>query len=251
MSSEHERRYTEKEVGQILRRAAKRQAASDGSLPGNGMTLAELQRVAGEVNISPDQIAAAAAELDAPSSGSKWLGVLPARQLERVVDGEMDELDWERTVSELRSAFGKRGDAERLGATYEWRAQFESTSNVDVSVTPRDGKTRITLRVDYAQGIMMGWMAGLVGTGTVGLVVGKILYRAHADVIAIVFGAVLPILMGAVGAWAATRIWNGMNAVKLNGILDRVSSRVSTKSPSAIGAEAQPDSIEESHHVQA
>jgi hypothetical protein len=204
--------------------------------------------VAGEVNISPEHIAAAAAELDATRAGSRWLGASPARQIERIIDGEVDDLAWERIVSELRAAYGKRGESERIGATYEWSASFESGTRIDVSATTTNGKTRITLRADNGQGVMAGWMAGLVAGGMLALVLGKSLYKVHADLLAIVIAVLVPLLIGVVGSWLALRAWDQVTMRRLQRTLDRVAGRIPRATEVPV---LQTVTAPEERHVQA
>jgi hypothetical protein len=249
-SSGGERRYSEKETGEILRRAAERQAATYDGDPDKGLTLAEIQRVAGEVNISPDLIAAAAAEMDRPREPS-WFYVPSARQFERVIDGELDEVGWEAVVAELRTAFAKPGEMSRFGSSYEWRVSSESGSSALVTATPRDGQTTIKLMVDQGQPVAMTWMIPFIGTVVVGGVLGKFLYRGGMDlgwVLLLVFAILVAI---SAATLLATRWWDAANQKRLDWVMDRVADRGTALTTRASAPLAQTAPTDEQRHVQA
>ena len=62
------RRYSEKEAGTILRKAAEMQRAEPTATDPSGFSLAELEEVAREAGIDPAVVRSAAAELDVPAA---------------------------------------------------------------------------------------------------------------------------------------------------------------------------------------
>ena len=66
------RRYSEKEIGLILRRATEFQRSEPSAADPTGLTLAELQEVASEVGIDPAYLRRAAAELETGSGSGPW-----------------------------------------------------------------------------------------------------------------------------------------------------------------------------------
>jgi hypothetical protein len=141
-----DRRYDDKEVGEILKAAAEMQSGLiDSSAPG-GMTLTELQRVAGELGIDPEHIGRAARELGTspkPSSRYKSDSLL----IERTVDGELSDETWDELVTELRRFAGKPGKSEKAGNSREWTGKAGAGS-VMLSATTRRGRTRLKLLAD-------------------------------------------------------------------------------------------------------
>ena len=122
----HERRYGEDEIRQVFARAAEAAEEERASLPSRvdgGLTLGELQAVGLEVGLSPERVAAAAAELDAP------LRAVPRRKLlgipisaGRVVDlpRELTDREWQFLVAELRATFDAKGEVKAEGGIREW-----------------------------------------------------------------------------------------------------------------------------------
>ena len=65
-----ERLYTEKEISTILKRSGERQIAQ-GQKETVGLSLLEIQQIAGEVGLDPAIVASVAAELDFTSNSEK------------------------------------------------------------------------------------------------------------------------------------------------------------------------------------
>ena len=59
-----ERRYTDRDVALILRRAAEIDKKSTPDAPVRGLSVGELQEIAGEVGIDPEAVTRAAAEFE-------------------------------------------------------------------------------------------------------------------------------------------------------------------------------------------
>jgi hypothetical protein len=130
-----ERRYGDDEVREIFSLATTG-GTRDRSLPADsdGLTLAEMQRIAQEVGIDPSRVALAADTLDARGR------VAPVRKsfglpvgVSRVVDLPRTPTDreWEQMVSEFRTTFGTRGQTTSSGGLREW-----SNGNLHICVEP-------------------------------------------------------------------------------------------------------------------
>ena len=116
----NDRRYTEKEIQAILKRASELQATrAENPSAADGTTLAQLQQPAAEIGIDADLIAQAAQSLnpgeDAGSSsllaGGPW-----KVDFDQIVPGEVTEENWAFVVDEMRAATGRVGSA-RNGAS--------------------------------------------------------------------------------------------------------------------------------------
>ncbi|HYE94669.1 MAG TPA: hypothetical protein VD962_00540 [Rubricoccaceae bacterium] len=115
-----ERRYTEEEMRAIFARAARRRSDPTDSA---GLTLAELQEIGAESGISPDAIAAAAAELAVePGERPTFLGSPTEVTRTRHLPGPVSDEAWRRMVGELRRTFGDDGAAGQIGSVREWTA---------------------------------------------------------------------------------------------------------------------------------
>ena len=110
--------YSEQEVSQILERAVERQARSAQTSPAAGLTLGELEKVAGEVGIDVAHLRAAAAEVDA-AGGVSQRRTRSASHIfvERWVAGTLSDEAWDDIVAELQNRFGKSGIASMLPAS--------------------------------------------------------------------------------------------------------------------------------------
>jgi hypothetical protein len=178
MPSSNNRRYSEKEIQAIFRRATERQEAAGAADPHRGLTLDELKAIGAESGIDPAHVEAAVADIERgdmePASLSlleQLYGLSASIRVERVLPGPMDDATWDDVVEVLRSTFNTRGQDETIGPIREWsaftssgfdyRALFEddtwytmleglnltqnaTRSPVHVEVTPDGDSTRIT-----------------------------------------------------------------------------------------------------------
>ncbi|HMS54338.1 MAG TPA: hypothetical protein PKA27_02965 [Fimbriimonadaceae bacterium] len=119
-----ERRFTEKEASEIVRRAVEAQSrqAKDGSAEGIGEQ--ELRSAAKELGISAEAFDAALGDHDHdPVSDRPGLFGGPFRHENDVIlDGRIDDDLWEEIVSDVRKTFGEPGAVEKRGNAYEWVA---------------------------------------------------------------------------------------------------------------------------------
>ncbi len=163
------RRYGSDEVREILALATTGDSQGR-ALPAesDGLTLDELQQIAGEAGIEPSRITQAAARLD--SRGQ----VAPVRRsfgmpigVSRVVDlpREPTDREWEQMITGFRSTFGVPGHAVTSGGLREW-----SHGNLHIAVEPTATGHQLrlaTLKGDAASlnalGLVLGGMAVLMG----------------------------------------------------------------------------------------
>jgi hypothetical protein len=162
-----DRRYSEDEVAAIFERASEAQQTARRQLaPGEGMTLADLQAIGGEVGIPPELIAQAARSMDhAGSPASPRLLGFPigvGRTIE--LDRRLSEKEWERLVVDLRETFDARGRVSADGRFRQW-----TNGNLQVLVEPTPTGDRIRLKT--VNGNAMTLMnAGLAGIGVAAVV---------------------------------------------------------------------------------
>lgn len=138
-----ERRFDDKEVGEILKVAAEMQSGISTSVSSAGMSLSELQQVAQEVGIDPSHITRAASEVVSQTDSRKQNG-LDSYFVQHGIKGQLTEEGWEELVTELRRHTGKKGKSEVRGDTREWVGNSDVKS-VTLSVTVRGGRTRLKL----------------------------------------------------------------------------------------------------------
>ena len=143
-----DRLYSDQEFSAILRRAGEMQATKSVEET-VGLSLEDIQQIAGEAGFDPAIIAAAAAEIEEIDTGEKaeeFLGVPTSQHIEKVLPGEISEALYLEVASKISEAFGKEGKATQLGSALEWTYKNEQ-SNLRVTVMPHKGQTK--LRVNW------------------------------------------------------------------------------------------------------
>jgi len=138
-----DRRYDDKEVGEILKAAAEMQSGLAKSGSADGLTLDELQRVAAEIGINPAHIGRAANELDSLPKG-KSSNKSDSILLEKSINGELSDEAWEELETELRRFTGSVGQTESSNGSREWTGNWD-TGSITLSATNRRGRTRLRL----------------------------------------------------------------------------------------------------------
>lgn len=140
--SDRSRRFTDREVALILKRATEVDDA-EATDAGGGLSLEDLTDIAREVGISPTAIERAVAGLDRGRRiGPSLAGAPRVRKAVHAVPGELDQ----DGIARLMAVVDERTDStgaitEALGAVrWTGRDRFKSTR---VSITPRDGETTI------------------------------------------------------------------------------------------------------------
>ncbi len=150
------RRYDDREVAEILERAADAELTTQPASKGrDGLTLSELQRIGAEAGLSPDLIARAAAALDArglPARRAHALGIPVAVARAFPLARPLTREEWERLVASFRATFRARGRVRSDGDLREW-----SNGNLQALVEPAgDGWVlRFSTRKSDAAGLAL------------------------------------------------------------------------------------------------
>src|SRR5882672_12819887 len=165
-----ERRYNDKEIAAIFRAAAEegpqspqREVARD-----EGLTLAELQAIGGEVGISSDAVAQAAQAVDVRLGAASRtflglrIGVARTVNLHRRLTDE----EWERLVVQLREVFNARGRTRSDGSLRQW-----TNGNLQVLLEPTETGHRLRFRTLHgaARASIGAGFAALAMTATVAI----------------------------------------------------------------------------------
>lgn len=174
MSDEH--RYDEQESAFILERASADTTAESAQAGENeealtraprGLTLRQLQDIAGEAGISRDAVARAAASVSrgdlVPTERRTYAG-LPVG-VSRTVDfpRRVTDEEWDRIVVALRDTFAARGRVERHGTLREWR---NGNLTALLEPTARGHRLRLSTKKGDARGLL-GFGAGSLIAGAV------------------------------------------------------------------------------------
>ncbi len=226
-----QRKYEDREVKEILQRAADMQAerpTEDGAL-----SLGAVQQIAAQVDIAPERVREAAGALDKPRVDELRggiFGVSTKIDLERVIQWEIHEEEYESVLEEIRSVMGEVGRINpTLGKSLSWNSlSFQNTLEgsgrlTHVMVSPRGGKTKV--RITEAGGAHTAVFAGTT-------VIGGILGTTLAGAVGIGGILVAPAVAVCAGvSYFTSRTVFGRLIRKrqrvLNGLLDRLSVHIS------------------------
>jgi serine/threonine protein kinase len=172
------RRYSDREVEEIVRQAADDQAAHPTE---ERMSLQTVQQIADEVGISPERVERAARKLEvrAPvgppaesGAAAVWLGSPTVIASERLVDGEVSESAYDDIIAEVQATLSTKGQTEILGRSLTWRTAdpvLGKRRAVQVRVTSRGGQTRISVQERLGDMAVTLYSSILVGGGIGGV----------------------------------------------------------------------------------
>lgn len=208
-----ERRFTDREVREILKRAVKK-TPSRALVNDEGLSLSELKGIGQEVGIDPARLedAARAVSLAKSERSGSVLGGPTVMDFERRVEGEFDPDDTPEILAVIRRTMGQQGEVTEVHGSLEWQAKGESGERY-VTLSSRDGATTIRSSANLSNLAILTYLpAGAMGLIT--SMVGLIKYVQDGSQIGlIVCLAVLPILypilrtiMGKVTSSESTRL---------------------------------------------
>lgn len=230
--SEHTpRRYTEKEVGIILRRATEMQTSEPSAANPSGFSLADLEEIADEAGIDVRFLRQAAAELETvgPSTlGVRLAGAPVTIRLERTVPGELPEGAFDELIPLIQMAMEGHGQASSVGKTLTWSSRTASqTSSQQVLVSSNRGETLIRIEEGLG-GLAGGLFGGILGGvgGGVGLGVGGAIGGVLGSV---AFGVGFPIVVIGASYFASRKIFAAMVARRrrvVETLMERIVERV-------------------------
>ena len=207
MSPDGSRRFTDKEVAMVIRKASEidERAGSDG---GGGLSIDDLKEIAREVGISPESISKAVAKLDEPRKrvAPSWWGAPNAHKAIHAVRGELNQEALGRLIRLVDEKTDSAGAISEALGSVRWTTgdRFHSTQ---VSLTPENGETVIQVVEKVRPRLRR--VAQLI-PGAWGLVVATALFPA-TDITALGTAALLGggFLAGsAIGRF----VWNRMSA---------------------------------------
>jgi len=109
-------------------------SASAGDASGSeGVSLAELERVAEEMGLPAEQVREAALALDARDARPRrfLFGVPNRLEEDRVVQAAITPALWEQIAGRLRTRYGVDGRTSNVGTAFEWRNVQADGSKAD------------------------------------------------------------------------------------------------------------------------
>ena len=142
--SEQSRRFTDREVALILRRATEIDEASGPPAdPGGGLSLDDLREIGREVGITPAAIERAVASLGRSESlAARFAGAPSVRKAVHVVPGTLDREGIAVLVAEVDDRADGTGTVSEALGSVRWTAR-DRLKSTRVSITPRETDTSI------------------------------------------------------------------------------------------------------------
>ena len=197
-----DRRYTDQEVGEILKRAVEGDPTK-ALTRSDSTSLAELKAIGAEVGIDPDRIEHAARSLAVrrPARVNPLLGAATDVDHEARLPGVISAEDTPEAVAKIRQIMGMLGETSEIRGTMEWRASGDMGARW-VTVSPSDGHTTIRASARLGQGAALSFIPTIITT--VASAIG-ILGGANVDGEPLAGGLLLMVVM----VYATTRsLWS-------------------------------------------
>ncbi len=189
-----ERKFTEQEVHEILKKAVEK-APAGALVKSEGLSLAELKAIGGEVGIDPARLedAARAIALGGGNRPNRILGGPTVLHFERKVEGELDPRDTTEILSRIRRTMGRQGEVNEIHGSLEWSDKSDSGERY-VTLSSRDGTTTIRSSANLSQAAVVTYLpAGMLGL--IASFAGLAKFAKSGSEVALILGlTVLPIL---------------------------------------------------------
>jgi serine/threonine protein kinase len=218
------RRYSETEAKDILRRAASLEAAEPTAA--DDFSLTGVKRIAAEIDIPSRHVMAAADALEHPAATatSRILGIPAGWQLSRTIEGTAPEREFPALLDIVQETMGTSGVIQAaLPGVFAWATAVgdearRAGGSARVQVSPRAGRTKITVSEDHTVTI-----AATVGVGAVVAGMGAVLAGGAGAPPHIVWP-----LLGLLGGGAAFLLQRGakLRRRRLRDLLDRLTRHV-------------------------
>jgi hypothetical protein len=230
MPDSSERRFTQQEFAQILRKAAELQ---ESVIPARaeGFSLDEMEHIAAEAGIPAEHVRRAVALLDQPqlTLGERFLGGPANFRFEHEIAGNLGERTLQLMVDEARRALGKQGEVRLVLDELEWEHKDEM-SGVHLNIARRAEHTRVQLIAHFDHGYVLMVLTPVVSLlvgGVAGVVLGLDSLPEIAAAASTALGAGI---LGMRAVWRrTTRRWRARLENLLGRVLD--STRVTDRHP--------------------
>lgn len=168
MTDDGNRSYSEEEFALILRKASELQAKGPGpGSPKTGMALRDIKQIAAEVGIEPEFVerAAALARNSGTGGGFTLVGGPMNTFHSDEIQGQLTEGDMARLIDVVRDTLGSQGTVTEVLDSVEWKGSQGELRPVHVTLSPRDGVTKIQVRADQTGSAVLSFV--LPGLATV------------------------------------------------------------------------------------
>lgn len=144
--------FSEKEAGEVMRRAAQLQEAEEDVPYSPGITTKQLADMAKEIGVDSKYLERAIKEKEA--TGKRGLLNLTV-EYERVVEGELDPDKFDIVLENAQPIGGRRQVPNQVGRTLNAQV-WTGISGAQVKVTSRGGRTRINVKSSPVMAYLMG-----------------------------------------------------------------------------------------------
>lgn len=190
----HDRRFTDREVRAILKKAA--DESSGGSLVRpEGLSLSELKSIGAEVGLDAARLedAARAVIEGRANRPSRLVGGPTVLSFERRVEGEVSEEDTPEVLSVIRRNLGRQGKVTDIHGSLEWSDRSDAGERY-VTLSSRDGITTVTGSANLTNMAVLTYLpVGVMGLFT--SLIGLIKYVKDGSELGLVlFFVVVPVL---------------------------------------------------------
>lgn len=137
--------FSEKEAGELLQRAVKLQeSGQSGAGYTPGVTLDELEKIAKEAGVDPKYLHEAMLCANTDSDKKGWHSLTD--EYERVIDGELPPEHFDVVLEHVKNRnLGRGAGVNQVGRTMSVDT-FTGGSTARVTITSRNGRTRINVR---------------------------------------------------------------------------------------------------------
>jgi len=240
------RRYTDKQVGQLIQRATELHDAESGSSD-HSLSLQEVEKIASELGISTEHVLEAADEIDMGELLTDKFSLFggPFReQVSKVVEGELTDQQWEDIVLELRRITGGSGKSNQIGRIREWSRVIKDMDmtlhGMQITLRPKNGETTIDIEKHF--GFLAGFaflMSGLAGFFLTGLALSANGFTGPLIAFLSLFGGI--------GTLATTRtllsMWRHKHQKRLQAYAKLIASKIKPTAAAAVKEVSVPESI--------
>ena len=237
------RKYTDKEIAEIFKRAAEDlEASRKNLLGGEGLSLEELQDIGKESGIPPDFIARAASALDddVRITNETLMGIQIGTGRTLELPRRLTEFEWEELVMDLRTTFNARGRIRQEGAFRSW-----TNGNLQFLLEPKGEGSRLVMKT--VKGSARQYVGAGLGFMLMGLVIGfaAVLGGKLDTDLSIV---TLMILLGGLSMFLVPRFsvpqWANLRKEQMRGVGARVLERMDNKNRVADEVVSSANAIE-------
>lgn len=212
------RRYSDQELGLILRKAMELDVRSPASSRG-GLTIDDIRAIAAEVGLDPATIAQATALVPAvrESRLSRLLGGPESLTYEMQLEGELADEDRSAVIRSIRRVLNQHGETGTIGDIVEWKS-VGRVNQVSVTIATRAGGTDVQILAERGPALMLSCFLPAVGWLALAGAIGGAVEPTGAAAIATLFGG------AAVGAGVTARaIWSS-GTRRLRDMLERLTA---------------------------